>query len=189
MASRFATLDFSGFKRLEKAFQHADDKLAGKVIGRAVRRTGRTGSNAIRRSIQKQTSIPAKLARQQLRGYAQGRGVDTAFIIQAKGRSIPLDKFGARQVRRGVSARVWGKRKTFKGGFIPRSGRLSGKAFVRTSSKRLPIKRMYGPAMAKELFRDETERYIKDQWPVKLAARVGQELKFELGKIKKDFKL
>lgn len=189
MATQFASLDFRSMKRLEKAFRKADDKLAGKVVGRAVRKTGRKGSNVIRRTIQKQTSIPARLARKQLRGFAQGKGVQTAFIIQARGRAIPLNEFGARPIRRGVSARVWGKRKVFKGAFIPRSGKLEGKVFVRRSKKRLPIKRVYGPAIAKELFRGATETYVKQQWPSDLTKTVDNELKFELGKMKKAYDL
>ena len=73
---------------------------------------------------------------------------------------------------KGVSAAPWNKRRIFVRSFImPRFGR----AFIRTSKSRLPIRPLYGPNLARELVKDSSAA----AWQSGIAnivARVGHEL-------------
>jgi hypothetical protein len=77
----------------------------------------------------------------------------------------------AARSRRGAAA-PWNKRRIFPRSFIvPRFGR----AFIRTSKSRLPIRPLYGPNLARELMKDGSAA----AWQggvANIVARVGHEL-------------
>ena len=84
-------------------------------------------------------------------------------------------EFGARQTKKGVSAKVWGKRRVYKGAFIG-SGRNSGKqlVFARTSgatkSGKIRIKALHGASLPREFHREDMEKIfnkkIKKRFPI-----------------------
>ena len=49
---------------------------------------------------------------------------------------------------------MWGRRQTYLSVFIV--AKYGGNVFHRTSRKRFPIQRMFGPSIPKEMVRDET---------------------------------
>jgi hypothetical protein len=59
----------------------------------------------------------------------KARRGDEEYSIYIKSRYKNVIEFGARQTKRGVSAKVWGKRKIYRGAFIG-GGRNSGKRLV-----------------------------------------------------------
>ena len=59
----------------------------------------------------------------------KARRGDETYTINIKSRYKNVIEFGARQTKKGVSAKVWGKRRVYKGAFIG-SGRNSGKQLV-----------------------------------------------------------
>ena len=65
----------------------------------------------------------------------RARRRDETYSIFIKSRYKNVIEFGARQTKKDVSAKVWGKRRVYKGAFIG-SGRNSGKKLVFGKSKR-----------------------------------------------------
>lgn len=87
------------------------------------------------------------------------------YSLTGDGRTPGLMRFGAKETKAGVSARVWagGKRTTFAGAFIAKS-----LVFKRTGEARLPVKALKGPSMGRAWARDKTQRVIdrvmRDRW-------------------------
>ncbi len=94
--------------------------------------------------------------------------------IQSKGGYMPLSDFKARQTGRGVSAAPWGQRRIFPKTFIVRS--LGGNAFKRISAKRLPIDKLWGPAVPKEMVRDESAKVFEEVSARMLPAEVRRQI-------------
>ena len=92
--------------------------------------------------------------------------------LKARGDETNIAWFGGVQRRKGVSASPCNKRRIFARSFIvPRSGR----AFIRTSKKRLPIRPPYGPNLARELVKDSSAAAWQNR-SADIVARVGHEI-------------
>ena len=80
-------------------------------------------------------------------------------------------EFGARQTKRGVSAKAWGKRKMYRGAFIG-SGRNSGKRLVFRQAEDNPKRAvaLHGPSLPREFYRQDMEKIfnkkIKTRFPI-----------------------
>ena len=80
-------------------------------------------------------------------------------------------EFGARQTKKGVSAKAWGKRKLYKHAFIG-SGRNSGKQLVfgKTRGNPKKLKALHGPSLPREFHRQDMEslfnKKIKTRFPI-----------------------
>ena len=152
-----------------------------RVIARAANYEGRKAYTRVKRVLRQQTSIPAKVVNANTRFVpASTTGGAVQVMITGSGKGISLKEFGAKQNARGVTARVWGKAKQFPGGFMgPKPGaiaaKLKGHAFHRTSKKRHPIKKMFGPGIAKELIKDQSKAEFYAAQPL-IIARVGTEI-------------
>jgi hypothetical protein len=147
------------------------DERARTVLSRALNHSGDKGRTLVRRVLVQQTGI---------KYGAIGKAISTVYstpstltyTLQASGNETNIAWFGGVQRQRGVSAAPWGKRRIFRGSFmVPKYGR----AFVRTSKNRLPIRGLYGPNLARELVKDASaaawQRGVHD-----LVARVGHEI-------------
>ena len=69
----------------------------------------------------------------------------------------------------------------FPGAFMgPRPGaiapKLRGHVFIRTSNKRLPIKKLYGPSIPKEMIKDQSAATFQAEAPAILDRRIEHEL-------------
>lgn len=70
-------------------------------------------------------------------------------LITGRKKPFTLHRYGARQTRKGIAARVFrgGRRETFRRGFFP--PKFGGKVpFERLTEKRFPIDVLYGPSVA-----------------------------------------
>jgi hypothetical protein len=165
-----------------KALARLSGAEAHKVMARAINYEGKKAFTVVKRALAKQTSIPRDLINAGTRfkpaGVAAGNALEAAII--GTGRELPLSKFGARQFKAGVRAKVWGKLETFRGQFMgPRPGviaaKLKGRTWVRRSKARLPIKQTYGPSIPKELVKDQTAATFQAAVP-SIVDRVGKEI-------------
>ena len=101
----------------------------------------------------------------------KARRGDEEYSIFIKSRYLNVIEFGARQTKRGVSAKVWGKRKIYRGAFI-NSGRNSGKRLVFKKLKDNPkrIEALHGPSLPREFHRQDMEsifnKKIKTRFPI-----------------------
>lgn len=154
-----------------------------KVIARAANYEGRKAFVAVKRGLRRQSSIPNAIVQRSVRfqkaSVTLGKGSVEVAII-GRGNPLSLKLFGAKQFKKGVRARVWGRLQTFSGTFMgPRPGtiaaKLGGHAFHREGTSRLPIKMTYGPSVARELVKDEAKAAFYAS-TFKIVDRVGKEI-------------
>lgn len=96
------------------------------------------------------------------------------FKIVSTGGVIPLKHFRPLQTKKGVSAAPWGKRRLYPHSFI--SARLGGHVFWRKGTARLPLKRIGGPNVPKELVKDQSAAAFlaaADQFPARVAHEIA----------------
>lgn len=147
------------------------------VMSRALNHEGDKGRTQVKRVLVKQTGIKYGEINKAIRTIGSTPATLTYRIV-ARGDETNISLFGASQGKRGVSAAPWGKRHVFKSTFIV--ARFSGKVFKRTSSKRFPIKQVYGPNIARELVKDESAAAFKAGSSL-IADRVAHEIARVLG--------
>ena len=101
----------------------------------------------------------------------KARRSDETYTINIKSRYKNVIEFGARQTKKGVSAKVWGKRRVYKHAFIG-SGKNSGKHLVFGKSKRnqKKLKALHGASLPREFHRQDMEKIfnkkIKTRFPI-----------------------
>lgn len=139
--------------RYEAMVQRVGDGVATMAFSRALNHEGRKTFTAVKRSMRKQTTIPTGIIAAAMQFKSSTRR-NLRTIIQGSGSELPLRLFSPKQFRYGVRAKVWGRLQTYKSNFIVSS--LGGNVFHRTSKKRLPIQRTFGPSVPKEMVKDET---------------------------------
>ena len=155
---------------------------ASRIMGRALNYEGQRAFVAVKRVLRQQTSIPAGHVNRAMRtARASTTGGAIQFAIIGRGSELSLKLFKPRQFKAGTKATVWGKRQTYPGSFMgPRPGVLGGKlrghVFVREGSKaRLPIKRMSGPSIPKEMVKGQSREAFEGSMP-RVVDRVGREI-------------
>jgi hypothetical protein len=171
------TVSGAGLPKLTAALRQVSSPTMRKVYSRALNRTGKTAETRTVRAVAAQAGIPQRA----VRSYGGIRDVPAnpgrlEYQIVSTGGFIPTKHFGARQTRKGVSARPWGVRRVFTGGtFI--SAKLGGHVFHRTKSSRLPIKLHWGPAIPKEIVKDQSKAAFEGAVADTLPKRVDHELR------------
>lgn len=98
--------------------------------------------------------------------------------IRARGRPLNLIRFGAKQLKKSVAAKPWGKRRTYKKRvFIGNQGRT---VFIRdqVSGK---IRGMYGASVARELIRDPVAdragKRFHERAPIEIKRALANEMR------------
>ena len=91
--------------------------------------------------------------------------------LNSQTQNLNAIEFGARQTKKGVSAKIWGKRKIYRGAFIV-SRRNSGKQLVFKKSNRNPkrIQAVHGASLPREFERQGMTKIfnkkIKTRFPI-----------------------
>jgi hypothetical protein len=166
-------IDTADIVRRELVYQ-AGPKRMQQIISRVLNHVGGTARTKVKSTLAKQMGLPAGPVDARLitkRAYPGHQ----SFEITAAGRPIPLAEFDARQTRRGVSARPWGQRRVFPGTFIVQS--LGGQVFRRAGRPRLPIVKLWGPSLPREMLRDEVPKVFFEEVHTKLRIRLTHELR------------
>ncbi len=99
------------------------------------------------------------------------------YLILSRGGFISLKEFKSRQLKRGVSAAPWGKRQLFKSTFGPNVGALGGHVFRRTTAARFPIEKLWGPAIPKEIVKDESRAAFNETVARELPPKIEHEIR------------
>ena len=162
-----------------KAFEQLATKLAsvgkniGSALARALNHTGDKARTQVARALVKQTGVKYGAVRKVLSTRLASRSTLVYRIIGAGG-YISLKEFDARQTSKGVSAAPWGKRRVFPHTFIVAS--LGGHVFERKGHQRLPIRKLWGPAIPKEMLKDQSRRAFETTVAAELPSRVEHEV-------------
>ena len=113
----------------------------------------------------KQKAIIKKIKKDKATKY------DETFSIWVKGRRLNLVEFDAKQTKKGISAKAWGKRKVYPNTFFG-SGKNSGKKLVFKKRRDNPkkIKAVYGGSLPREWERKDMikifNKTIKKRYPI-----------------------
>ena len=144
-------------------------KYVQKALVTSLNKMGKEVMTQAKRELKDATGLKAgTVAKKMTKDKA--RRNDETYTIRIKSRYLNLIEFNARQTKRGVSAKAWGKRKNYRGAFIGR-GQNSGKELVFKKvrdSKR--IKAVYGASLPREFERQDMEKIfnkkIKTRFPI-----------------------
>ena len=144
-------------------------KYVQKALVTSLNKMGKEVMTQAKRELKDATGLKAgTVAKKMTKDKA--RRNDETYTIRIKSRYLNLIKFNARQTKKGVSAKAWGKRKNYRGAFIGR-GQNSGKELVFKKvrdSKR--IKAVYGASLPREFVRQDMEKIfnkkIKTRFPI-----------------------
>lgn len=144
--------------RLADQVEGADGRLLAQSLNREMSKE----RTAIRRSIAGATGAPyGRVAAVVRSKSASSRGL--SYRIEATDEFLPLAAFGAREVRKGVSASPWKVRRVFPGAFMKggapgarvEASALGGQVYRRTGKARLPIVKLWGPNIPREMTRED----------------------------------
>jgi len=121
---------------------------------RALNHEGRKSFTAVRRALRGQTGIKMGEINAALR-YRGASRQSLRAVITGTGRPMALRHFGARQFSYGVRAKPWGRAQQFHSAFIIDT--LGGHVYKRSGKSRLPIEKLWGPSIPREMLRHETK--------------------------------
>lgn len=155
----------------EAAIQRVGDDAATRAFTRALNSEGNKVRTQVRRTLRQQTGARSALINRETRSFRASFS-NLTYTIEARGDYLGLSYFSPRQFRYGVRARPWGRFQRFEGAFLV--GSRGNNAFVREGAARFPIKKMFGPAIPKEMVKDETRRAFEEGQPDVLAEATRQ---------------
>ncbi|MBZ0230305.1 MAG: hypothetical protein K8F58_17895 [Bauldia sp.] len=148
------------------AFKSGAERLAGpralQVMRETLRASGDKTRTQVRRALKDQTGVKAYgTITRYTRSYVHEGGL--AYSVEGVGRGLPIDYFPVRVTGRGVSASPWRVVHNFKRSFA------NGGYFARLGPSRFPIRRLYGPSIAKEIVKDQALAAFLDAGPREVA--------------------
>lgn len=141
----------------ESMAQRMGREVAEKAFYRALNHEGRKALTQVKKDLVKATSIRYGDVSKALSTETAYKG-RLRYKIEASGRAIPLGSFaGVRQSKKGVTAKVWGRKQHFKSAFIVAS--LGRQVFknVRGWNKKAgrynQIEKLFGPSIPEEMMK------------------------------------
>lgn len=152
----------SDLKRLTDHLSEAERRAVPAATKTALNKAAAAGLTMARRITAREMGIAVKGLKNSFRAEKATK-VNLTAAIEATGRPIPLMSFGARQVKAGVSAKPWNKRRIFKGAFVATVGAGHRGAFRRVGPDRLPVKVLWGPAAPKVLAEEAATTATKER--------------------------
>lgn len=128
-------------KRVTRNLTRIQKREIPKAVTRALNRTLANVVSEITGEIAKRMATTKRAIKGALL-IKKARFVRQIATVLVTHKPIGLIEFKARQTRKGISASEWGKRRTYAHAFIAK-----GKAMVRRTSERFPLKTMWGPSV------------------------------------------
>lgn len=148
-------IDTSDFRSMQAVMLRIPGEIKAKAFSRALGRMRNMAKTRIVRQAAKDSSMRVRDVRKVTAAF--NAGSSTTRIVMRSGWTPLYGMGGARPTKSGVAVRGWGNH---KGAFIAtmRSGHTG--VFVRSSSKRLPIKELWGANPVSPIHKDE-QKYLK----------------------------
>ena len=128
-------------------------KYVHKALVAALNKVGAEVVTQAKRELKDATGLKAGVVGKKIKKDKARKG-DETYSIHIKSRYLNAIEFGARQTKKGVSAKIWGVKKIYRGAFIG-GGRNSGKQLVFKKSKHNPkrIEAVHGASLPREFER------------------------------------
>jgi len=155
----------------EAAVARLGEQAATRAFNRALNSEGNKVRTQVRRALRQQTGAKAGLINRETRSI-RSTFSNLTYTIEARGDYLGLSHFSPRQFAYGVRAKPWGRWQRFDSAFLV--GSMANNAFVREGSARLPIRKMFGPAIPKEMVQDATRDAFEAAQPDVLAEATRQ---------------
>ncbi len=160
----------SNFKKALRDIGNVPRKYVQKAMVTALNKVGAEVFTQAKRELRDATGLKAGVVAKKIQ-KDKARRNDNTYSIFIKSRYKNVIEFGARQTKKGVTAKVWGKRRIYRGAFIG-SGRNSGKQLVfkkRTDNPK-KIRALHGASLPREFYRQDMEKIfnkkIKNRFPI-----------------------
>lgn len=154
------------------------------AAARALNKTIGNVQTQASKSIREERALSARVVRDALK-IRRATKTNLVATLTASGRPIPLREYAARVGKRGVTVKVSpGPRKlvTHASNKAFAIDKFGGHIYARTSKRRLPIKKLFGPSIPATFLKEKVVAAIAktgaESWP----KRFAEELKFELSK-------
>lgn len=161
------SVDTSQIEALARVIDAVPAGIRDVVIPRSLNDVGDQVFTAVKRSVAQQTGATAGRVAKALDKKRATPGVHV-FKIVASDRFMSLKDFGPKQTKKGISSAPWKKRRVFPGTFFGPGGHV----YKRTGKSRLPIEKLYGPAIPREMIRDATAGVVLQIVNEKLPKRI-----------------
>lgn len=176
-----------GLKRIQKKLRGLEKKVYRPAMVSAINKTMTSARAQGARDIAKSMGGPRiGDVKRDMKQHKATKNRLQAVII-SRGSPLSLTSFKARGLKkRGVSHTAYGSgRKVIKGAFLA-TGRRSGveSAFVRTSKKRYPIKKLWGPGIARTMATQEVMDGMFKVIDQKFYPTLQQQINFRMSKLR-----
>ncbi|MFD2676976.1 phage tail protein [Camelimonas lactis] len=185
-------------KEFQTALRAIGDGAARPVMARALNRVGDMANTRVKRLLSSSMGVKnlkihkavvtKKANKDSLIYEITGTGRHFSLIdskgVKVASRMVPRadGKFGGQTRAQFVTAGAWGVSEQYDGAFIARGqagqtkGAGAGHIFARTSDARHPIRKLWGPAIPREMVRKRTETIVEDMVDTVLTRRLEHEL-------------
>jgi hypothetical protein len=174
-------IDGPDIERQKKFLESLGSRRINRVNRRAISRTQTSARTEISKGVREELALKSRDVKDSISIKRPGRDDKPTGNVRIKAKPIALKRYGARTTRKGVTVKVKKSRgrSVVEGGFIVES--LGGHVFIRKGKARLPISKLWGPSVVKQVEQDP-ERYqdfIDDTY----RRRFNEQFNFELSKI------
>ena len=156
-------------KQAVRNVKKVNKKYVPKAMVTALNEMGKEVMTQAKRELKDATGLKAGTVAKKIQ-KDKARRNDNTYSIFIKSRYLNVIEFGARQTKRGVSAKAWGNRKIYRGAFIGR-GQNSGKQLVFKKGRgSKQIKAVHGASLPREFERQDMKKIfnkkIKTRFPI-----------------------
>ena len=165
----------SDIKRLTQGLNRLERKAIPAAANSALNKAGRKVKTVITRDLSKEMGLKQKDIKNEIKVKKSNFRTLSVFI-SATGRRLNIIRYKAKQLKKALTAKPWGKVRKWKTGFIGNKGRT---AFLRLPNKK--IKALSGPGIASEFVRDRAIRLMKTIGGDEFLKQFSRELKRRLG--------
>ena len=172
----------SNFKKALRDIGNVPEKYVQKAMVTALNKVGAEVFTQAKRELKVATGLKIGVVAKGLAKDKARRG-DETYTIRIKSRYKNVIEFGARQTKKGVSAKVWGKRRVYKHAFIA-SGKNSGKQLVfgKTRGNPKKLKALHGPSLPREFQRQDMESLFNKKIKTRFSILFKRAVEFHLMK-------
>ena len=167
----------SNFKQLKKGLNRLESRVIPAAANSALNKSGRKVKTIITRDLSKEMGLKQKDIKDEIK-VRKSNFRTLSVLITATGRRLNLIRYKAKQLKKALTAKPWGKVRKWKTGFIGNKGRT---AFLRLPNKK--IKALSGPGIASEFVRDRAIRLMKTIGGDEFLKQFSRELKRRLGRL------
>lgn len=149
------------FRGLDEARAALGDQIINRAISSTINKVATQTRTAISKEVRTVYNVKAKAVKDATTLRRARVGDNEAFVF-GTGKRIPLRDFGARQTRIGVTVKVKkaGGRKRLPSAFVVQS--IGGNVFLRETRRRLPIRKLVGPAIPQMITSPDVIQRILD---------------------------